>query len=134
MPAPCAVSGSVAVASGKSAGAGHDTARVRTRRHTPPGPQRAVVFARPGPILTVPNDTLDWCDAHHLRHWANGGPTDLNNTVLLCPRHHHTAHHQNWTIRIAADGLPEFTPPPWIDPEQHPRRHHRHKPPPHPRQ
>src|SRR6266540_2920827 len=68
-----------------------------------------------------------WCDAHHLLAWANGGPTDLLNLVLLCPRHHHTAHHQHWTIRIAGDGLPEFIPPPWIDPEQHPRRHHRHK-------
>src|SRR6266511_994708 len=51
-----------------------------------------------------------WCDAHHLRHWANGGPTDLHNLILLCPRHHHTAHHQHWTIRIAGEGHPELTP------------------------
>jgi hypothetical protein len=33
-----------------------------------------------------------WCDAHHLRHWADGGPTDLANGVLLCERHHSIVH------------------------------------------
>ncbi|MFH1331028.1 MAG: DUF222 domain-containing protein [Actinomycetota bacterium] len=36
-----------------------------------------------------------WCDAHHNRHWANGGRTDLANLRLLCRRHHRTAHHHN---------------------------------------
>ena len=31
--------------------------------------------------------------AHHIRHWENGGPTELNNLVLVCP-HHHRAHHR----------------------------------------
>src|SRR5205814_10034586 len=26
------------------------------------------------------------CDGHHLVHWIHGGPTDLNNLVLLCRR------------------------------------------------
>src|SRR6516225_8534426 len=26
--------------------------------------------------------------AHHLRHWEDGGPTELANLVLLCPYHH----------------------------------------------
>ncbi len=34
-----------------------------------------------------------WCDAHHIEHWARGGPTDLANLVLLC-RHHHTRVHE----------------------------------------
>src|SRR3954451_18741223 len=29
------------------------------------------------------------CDAHHIKHWADGGVTALHNLVLLC-RHHHT--------------------------------------------
>ena len=33
-----------------------------------------------------------WCDAHHIRHWADGGPTSLDNLRLLCRRHHRTAH------------------------------------------
>jgi hypothetical protein len=33
-----------------------------------------------------------WCDAHHVRWWSRGGPTDLSNLVLLCNRHHHLLH------------------------------------------
>jgi hypothetical protein len=34
-----------------------------------------------------------WCDAHHVVHWAEGGPTSLANLVLLCRRHHRIVHH-----------------------------------------
>ena len=34
-----------------------------------------------------------WCDAHHIEHWADGGPTDLDNLQLLC-RHHHRLTHE----------------------------------------
>jgi hypothetical protein len=61
-----------------------------------------------------------WCAAHHNVHWADGGITALSNLVLLCDRHHVVVHHQGWTVRIGEDGLPEFTPPPWIDPDQVP--------------
>ena len=61
-----------------------------------------------------------WCAAHHILHWANGGITALSNLVLLCERHHVVVHHHGWTVRIAENGLPEFTPPPWIDSDQVP--------------
>jgi len=32
------------------------------------------------------------CDAHHIRHWIDHGPTDLANGSLLCPRHHDIVH------------------------------------------
>jgi hypothetical protein len=35
---------------------------------------------------------LAWCEAHHLRHWLHGGPTDLGNLVLLCRTHHRAVH------------------------------------------
>ncbi|MBE1549242.1 hypothetical protein GGC64_003266 [Mycobacterium sp. OAS707] len=35
--------------------------------------------------------------AHHLVHWENGGPTDLDNLVLLCP-YHHRLHHRGGII------------------------------------
>jgi hypothetical protein len=35
---------------------------------------------------------LSWCDAHHIRYWTHGGPTELRNLILLC-RHHHTLIH-----------------------------------------
>jgi hypothetical protein len=32
------------------------------------------------------------CEAHHIRHWIKGGPTDLANLTLLCWEHHRQAH------------------------------------------
>jgi hypothetical protein len=32
------------------------------------------------------------CAAHHVRHWADGGSSDLDNLVLLCHQHHHDHH------------------------------------------
>ena len=70
-----------------------------------------------------------WTDAHHIIHWSNGGPTELPNLALLCGYHHRLTHHSDWRAKInPTDGLPEFTPPPYIDPDQQPRRnrdHHR---------
>jgi hypothetical protein len=37
--------------------------------------------------------------AHHLVHWADGGPTDLDNLVLLCWHHHHLVHEGGWSVR-----------------------------------
>ena len=33
-----------------------------------------------------------WSDAHHIRHWVDGGTTDLTNGTLLCERHHTIVH------------------------------------------
>lgn len=53
------------------------------------------------------------CHAHHVVHWADGGPTSLDNLVLLCGHHHRTVHGTPWQVRIGADdGRPEFLPPP----------------------
>jgi uncharacterized protein DUF222/HNH endonuclease len=32
------------------------------------------------------------CEAHHVWHWEDGGPTSLENLTLLCWYHHHEAH------------------------------------------
>ncbi|MEU8129611.1 DUF222 domain-containing protein [Micromonospora sp. NPDC049049] len=68
-----------------------------------------------------------WCDAHHIHHWADGGPTSLANAVLLCGHHHRHLHHSDWTIQLNGHGHPEFIPPAWLDPEQLPRRNHYHR-------
>ncbi len=41
-----------------------------------------------------------WCDAHHLKHWVDGGPTDLNNAALLCGRHHTVVHRDQLAAAI----------------------------------
>jgi hypothetical protein len=53
------------------------------------------------------------CDAHHLRHWADGGVTALDNLVLLCRAHHTVIHTSAWQVRLSShDRHPEFKPPP----------------------
>jgi hypothetical protein len=37
--------------------------------------------------------------AHHVLHWAVGGPTDLSNLLLLCAHHHRFVHDHGWTLR-----------------------------------
>jgi hypothetical protein len=46
---------------------------------------------------------------------------------LLCGHHHRLIHAGHWQVHIAADGLPEFTPPAWIDPDRRPRRNQYHR-------
>lgn len=36
--------------------------------------------------------------AHHIRHWEDGGRTDLANLVLLCPYHHRWHHRGGITV------------------------------------
>ena len=43
-----------------------------------------------------------WCDAHHVPHWCDGGPTDLTNMALLCPRHHTIVHQKGYTATVTA--------------------------------
>ena len=38
------------------------------------------------------------CDGHHLKHWIFDGPTDLDNVVLLCKRHHRMVHEGGWQL------------------------------------
>ncbi|HZN13199.1 MAG TPA: DUF222 domain-containing protein [Acidimicrobiales bacterium] len=56
----------------------------------------------------------DWCDAHHVDVWEEGGVTSLDNTVLRCTRHHHQWHRRRklgWTERLECDGTLVITDP-----------------------
>jgi hypothetical protein len=68
------------------------------------------------------------CQGHHIRHWADGGPTELGNLVLMCAHHHRLLHRSGWQVRIATDGLPEFLPPAFLDKRRKPRRNNLHQP------
>ena len=52
-----------------------------------------------------------FCQAHHIRHWAQGGPTRLSNLVLLCRRHHRAVHEEGYQVDRQPDGELRFRRP-----------------------
>ena len=54
---------------------------------------------------------IRWIHIHHIIHWAEGGPTDLDNLISLCPFHHRLLHEGGW--RISGDPNRQVT---WIRP------------------
>ncbi|MFF1818511.1 DUF222 domain-containing protein [Kribbella sp. NPDC058245] len=56
------------------------------------------------------------CHAHHLTHWADGGPTSMRNLALLCARHHRAVHAGQWRVSITSAGVVQVTRPAWADP------------------
>ncbi|MGC4175253.1 HNH endonuclease [Demequina sp.] len=44
-----------------------------------------------------------FCHGHHIRFWADDGPTNILNAVSLCTGCHHRLHEQHWDLRIYQD-------------------------------
>lgn len=78
--------------------------------------QRRAMLARDGGCV-VPGCTASpgWLEAHHVREWAGGGPTDITNGVLLCTRHHVLVTLGVWAVRMVR-GVPQVRPPRTVDP------------------
>ena len=51
------------------------------------------------------------CDVHHVKHWAQGGATALDNLVLLCRRHHRAVHEEGFQVALDAAGEARFLRP-----------------------
>ena len=75
-----------------------------------PTPIRRALAARDGRCV-FPGCTARRCDAHHLVHWADGGPTAVDNLVLLCRRHHTLVHEQGFGVARSANGDVAFHRP-----------------------
>jgi hypothetical protein len=56
-------------------------------------------------------DRKRYVDGHHIRHWADGGATNLENTVLLCSHHHRLMHEGGFSMRRDASGALCFKRP-----------------------
>jgi hypothetical protein len=99
---------------------------VGRRQRLVTGPLRRALIARDrGCVAPGCDRPPEWCEAHHIVHWAKGGGTSIDNTALVCGYHHTLLHQGEWTARMI-EGMPYLVPPPWIDLRQHPQRNTLH--------
>jgi hypothetical protein len=92
------------------------------------GPVRKALMVRDGGCCFPACDRpLRWTEGHHIKHWLDGGGTSVDNGALLCRRHHRLIHEGEWQMRLGTDGLPEFIPPAYVDPQRKPRRNQYHR-------
>jgi hypothetical protein len=77
----------------------------------PPAMRRAVIVRDRRCRFPGCDRPHSWCDAHHIVHWADGGPTAVRNLLLLCRRHHRMVHAPGGFRLELLDGRPAFTRP-----------------------
>jgi hypothetical protein len=81
----------------------------RRTRQIPPAIARALRLRDRG--CRFPGCTQRrFVDGHHIVHWADGGPTSLDNLVLLCRCHHRAVHEEGFRVERVARRLEFFTP------------------------
>ena len=78
-------------------------ARTRT---IPPALRRALHDRDRG--CRFPGCGLPFGQGHHIRHWAQGGPTTLSNLAMLCRRHHRAVHEEGYQVDRQLDGSLQF--------------------------
>ena len=81
----------------------------RKTRVVPTAIRRALTLRDQGCVF--PGCTQQhYVDAHHVRHWADGGETRLNNLILLCRHHHTLVHDGGFTVRRQNEQFVFYTP------------------------
>ncbi len=81
----------------------------RRTRAVPPAIRRAL-RVRDGGCRFPGCDRSRYVHAHHIKHWADGGETRLDNLVTLCSQHHRQVHEGGYGVRVR-DGEIQFTRP-----------------------
>ena len=76
----------------------------RKRRTIPAALQRALA-SRDGGCRFPGCTNRRFVDGHHIVHWIDGGETSLDNTVLLCRRHHRYLHECGFSVKREGDEL-----------------------------
>ena len=81
----------------------------RRTRTIPPHIRRALEERDRG--CRFPGCGCRFTEAHHVKHWADGGETSLGNTLLLCRRHHRAVHEGRVKVSVNSDGTVLFFTP-----------------------
>ena len=88
-------------------GEGNPLSVGRRRRTVPPSIRRALTSRHSGCEFRGCHHTR-FLEAHHIRHWAEGGETSLANTALLCGFHHRELHEGGCRVEREACGELKF--------------------------
>ncbi|HSF06041.1 MAG TPA: HNH endonuclease signature motif containing protein [Methylomirabilota bacterium] len=75
----------------------------------PPALRRALHHRDRG--CCFPGCGIRFGQGHHIRHWAQGGPTTLSNLATLCRRHHRAVHEEGYQLDRQPDGELRFRRP-----------------------
>ena len=103
----CCDAGIVSVVDGPN---GEPLSVGRRTRSIPPAVRRALANRDRG--CRFPGCTATHrLHGHHVKHWAEGGETSLDNLVLLCPTHHRLVHEGGFDVQRLDDGGFRFTNP-----------------------
>ncbi|WP_106848880.1 HNH endonuclease signature motif containing protein [Blastococcus sp. Marseille-P5729] len=92
----------------------------RDRRTASPAQTHALIARDGGCSFPGCQAPPDWCQRHHVIAWWSGGHTDLDNLTLVCGYHHREFDKRGWAVDII-NGIPVWTPPRWLDPDQKPQ-------------
>jgi uncharacterized protein DUF222/HNH endonuclease len=79
----------------------------RRSRSIPP-PMRRALRARDKGCRFPGCTNTRFVDGHHIKHWADGGETNLDNLVMLCRHHHHLVHEGGFACGKDKDGKVAF--------------------------
>jgi hypothetical protein len=90
---------------------GTDAAEVAKARRSAPGWLRRQLRRRDATCRFPGCERTRLLHAHHIRHWASGGPTEASNLVFLCSRHHRFVHEEGWVISGDPASELSFTSP-----------------------
>jgi hypothetical protein len=85
-----------------------ETLTVGRKTRTVPAAMRRALEARDGGCRFPGCENRRFLDAHHLKHWAKGGETSLENLILLCRRHHVHLHEGEYTLEQHDEGELRF--------------------------
>ncbi len=77
---------------------GHVTGVSASVRTPSPRLRRALQHRQGGTCCFPGCDASRRLHAHHVQHWIDGGPTTLDNLVLVCSFHHHLVHERGWSV------------------------------------
>ncbi len=88
---------------------GHVVEVAARTRTIPPALRRALHHRDHG--CRFPGCGVRFGQGHHIRHWAQGGPTTLSNLALLCRRHHRAVHEEGYKLDRQPDGALRFRRP-----------------------